>query len=85
MASRNMANRFEQGPQQSRRTDAKLWRQGIILVVVAIAIGVAGSFFRDENGASKLAIGPVSPTAVAGILLAAGVGLLIYGLLPRDH
>lgn len=72
-------------PVEPRRSESSLWKTGVGLVVVAIVIGVAGSFFRDEEGVSKLAVGPVSPTLVAGVLLAAGVALLVYGLLPKDR
>jgi len=64
---------------------ASLWRIGVGLLVAAIAVGIAGSFLRGEDGESKLALGPVSPTVVAGALFAVGVAFLIYGLLPRDR
>jgi hypothetical protein len=40
---------------------------------------------RAEDGSSTLALGPVSPVVIAGVLFALGVGLLIYQFLPQDE
>lgn len=79
--------RVDLAPRTAERSGsvASLWRIGVGLLVAAIAVGIAGSFLRGEDGESKLALGPVSPTVVAGALFAVGVAFLIYGLLPRDR
>ena len=58
---------------------------GIGLIVAAIAVALADRALRNEDGSSFVSLGPVSPTVVAGLLLAVGVGLSIFQLLPHDE
>ncbi|MFO0566941.1 MAG: protein kinase [Polyangiaceae bacterium] len=58
---------------------------GFGLVVGAIAVGLADRALRNEDGTAAFSLGPVSLTVLAGILFAAGVGLLIFELLPHDR
>lgn len=60
-----------------------LLKVGLSLVGAAIVIGLAGRLYQGFMG-SALAAGPVSATLVAGVLLAAGLGVLVYHLLPKD-
>ncbi|MCE7892654.1 MAG: hypothetical protein DYH12_23605 [Sorangiineae bacterium PRO1] len=54
------------------------------MIVAVIGIGLGDRALRNEDGSSALALGPVSPMVVAGLLFALGVGLLIYQFLPHD-
>ncbi len=61
-----------------------LLKIGLGLVGAAIVIGLGGRVYQGTTG-EALAAGPVSATLVAGLLLAAGLGLLVFHLLPKDH
>lgn len=58
---------------------------GLGLIGVAMAVGVADRVLRNEEGEPLVSLGPVSPTAIAGVFLLIGVGLVIWRLLPRDR
>jgi serine/threonine-protein kinase len=57
---------------------------GLACVGLAMVVGVADRLLRTEEGEPMVSLGPVSPTAIAGVLLLVGVGLVIWRLLPRD-
>lgn len=57
---------------------------GLVLVAVGMAVGGAGRVYQANTGQS-LGFGPVNTTLVAGVLLLAGIGLIVYQLLPRDR
>jgi hypothetical protein len=61
-----------------------LLKIGLGLVGAAIVIGLGGRVYQGATG-EALAAGPISATMVAGLLLAAGLGLLVFHLLPKDH
>jgi eukaryotic-like serine/threonine-protein kinase len=58
---------------------------GLGLIGLAMAVGVADRVLRNEEGESLVNLGPLSPTAIAGVFLLIGVGLVIWRLLPRDR
>ncbi len=58
---------------------------GLGLIGVAMVVGVADRLLRTEEGEPMVSLGPVSPTLIAGILLAIGVGFVIWRLLPHDR
>lgn len=75
------------GPVPSRRSERKIGSLGIGLgsIGLAMAVGVADRVLRNEEGEPLVSLGPVSPTAIAGVFLLIGVGLVIWRLLPRDR
>jgi len=54
-----------------------LW-PGVALLLASIAIGLVGHVLDFD-------LGPVRPAWIAGALMIAGIGLLLYQLWPRDH
>ena len=61
-----------------------LLKIGLGMVGAAIVIGLGGRVYQGIVG-EALAAGPISATLIAGILLAIGLGLLVFHLLPKDH
>ncbi len=59
------------------------FRVGLGLVIGAIAIGLVGRLYHGSTG-QALALGPLSSTVIAGVLLVAGLGLIVFHLLPKD-
>lgn len=58
---------------------------GLGFIGLAMAVGIADRVLRNEEGEPLVSLGPVSPTAIAGVFLLIGVGLVIWRLLPRDR
>ena len=55
------------------------------LILAAIAVALADQSLRTEDGSPAFALGPLSPTAMAAILLAGGVLSLIVRFLPKER
>lgn len=70
-------------PEQVRRP-LPLLPVGIGLVIAAISVGAAGRVYHGQTG-QALALGPVSATPIAAVLLVAGLGLIVFHLLPKDN
>lgn len=70
-------------PEQARRP-LPLFPTGIGLVIAAISVGAAGRVYHGQTG-QALALGPVSATPIAAVLLVAGLGLIVFHLLPKDN
>jgi hypothetical protein len=58
---------------------------GVGAIVAAIGVALADQRLRGEDGTAGFMVGPLSPTALAAMLLGTGVVVLLVRFLPRDR